>query len=222
MPLIAGSPRGPATERRGGRAGGWGAVRLLVVVVVTVALLVAAAPIAVTQAPRLHSPLLAVVAFGVAVIALIAGVALLVRATALGRAARGASAGPAGGRPRRRDAVAARVVPAQRGGDGQPPPDDAVTEPRPGPERILLVPTAGRITVSAEASATGPRHALVEVSARGRRQPRQDPSTVGQSPTGPSQIHAQQMSEGPDPAVEEAAERSAAFAARYTATRSRR
>jgi hypothetical protein len=188
-----------------GRAGvgGGSAVRLLVVLVVTVALLVAAVPLAVTQAPRLHSPLLAVVAFGVAGIALVAGVALLVRATTL----------------RRRTA-----------GDGQPPPDEAVTEPRPGPRHIVLVPTAGRIAVSTGASTTGPRHALVEVP----DQARQDPTTDGQSPTGPSQTHAQHtwasddaatpdLDGAPDPAVGGAsASRAAAFAARYTTTRSRR
>ncbi len=153
-----------------GVPGGGGAVRLLVVLVVTVALLAAAAPLAVTQAPRLHSPLLAVVAFGVAGIAFVAGVALLVRATRLGR----------------------RAV------DDGPPPDEAVTDPTPGPEHIVLVPTAGRITVSTGASATGPRHALAEApdagpgSGRVPRQARQDPSTAGQSPTGPSQTHAQQ------------------------------
>jgi hypothetical protein len=171
-------------------------VRLLVVLVVTVALLVAAAPIALTQAPRLHSPLLAAVAFGVAVIAFVAGVALLVRATTLGR----------------------------RADDGQPPPDEAVTDPRPGPEHIVLVPTAGRITVSTGASATGPRHALVEVPG----QSRQDPWTAGQSPTDPSHTHAQHSwaspdVDTPDPAVAEAnATRSAGFAARYTTMRSRR
>ena len=193
--------------------GGWGAVRLLVVLVVTVALLVAAAPIALTQAPRLHSPLLAVVAFGVAGIAFVAGVALLVRATVLRR----------------------------RPGNGQPPPDEAVTEPRPGPEHIVLVPTAGRIAVSTGTSATGPRHALAEVAdlpgaapARVPPQTRQGPSTVGQSPTGPSHTHAQQtwasddadtpgLDDSPDPAVAEgAAARAAAFATRYTTTRSRR
>jgi hypothetical protein len=196
--------RGPAG---GGVLGGGGAVRLLVVLVVTVALLVAAVPLAVTQAPRLHSPLLAVVAFGVAGIAFVAGVVLLVRATTL----------------RQRDAD-----------DGQPPPDEAVTEPRPGPEHIVLVPTAGRITVSTGASATGPRHALVEVPSRARvpLQARQGPSTAGQSPTGPSHTHAQQipaaddadtpdLDDAPEPAVAEApAPRS--FAARYTTTRSRR
>jgi len=188
-------------------------VRLLVVLVVTVALLVAATPIALTQAPRLHSPLLAAVAFGVAGIAFVAGVALLVRATLLRR----------------------------RPGDGQPPPDEAVTEPRPGPEHIVLVPTAGRITVSAGTSATGPRHALGEAAdapaatpGRVPLQARQGPSTAGQSPTGPSHTHAQQtwtsddadtpdLDDPPDPAVAEAAAaRAAAFATRYTTTRSRR
>jgi hypothetical protein len=177
-------------------------VRLLVVLVVTVALLVAAVPLAVTQAPRLHSPLLAVVAFGVAGIAFVAGVALLVRATMLRR----------------------------RVDDGQPAPDEAVTEPRPGPEHIVLVPTAGRIAVSTGASATGPRHALVEVP----DQARQGPVTAGQSPIGPSHTHAQHtwasddadtpdFADAPDPAVREAsASRAAVFAARYTTTRSRR
>jgi hypothetical protein len=187
--------------------GGGGAVRLLVVLVVTVALLVAAVPLAVTQAPRLHSPLLAVVAFGVAGIAFAAGVVLLLRATTL----------------RRRDA-----------GDRQPAPDEAVTEPRPGPEHIVLVPTAGRITVSTGASATGPRHALVEARDPGPvpLQARQGPSRAGRSPTGPSHTHAQQIAasddadtpdldDAPEPAVAEApAPRS--FAARYTTTRSRR
>jgi hypothetical protein len=203
-------------------------VRLLVVLVVTVALLVAAAPIALTQAPRLHSPLLAVVAFGVAVIALIAGVALLARATMLHRrtgpfgprALEPAGAGP------RREAVRARVVPAPRSGDDQPPGDDADTEPRPGPDRIVLVPSAGRITVSTGASVTGPRHALIDEAVTTPRQARQDPSTAGQSPTDPSHTHAQQISGLDDPAdpnvEEDTAARSAAFAARYTATRSRR
>jgi hypothetical protein len=193
-----------------GVPGGGGAVRLLVVLVVTVALLAAAAPLAITQAPRLHSPLLAVVAFGVAGIAFVAGVALLVRATWLGR----------------------RAV------DDGPPPDEAVTDPAPGPEHIVLVPTAGRITVSTGASATGPRHALAEAPDAGPgrvpRQARQDPSTAGQSPTGPSQTHAQQtwatddadtpdLDDAPDPAAARAAgARSASFATRYTTTRSRR
>jgi hypothetical protein len=193
--------------RGAGVLGGGGAVRLLVVLVVTVALLVAAVPLAVTQAPRLHSPLLAVVAFGVAGIAFVAGVALLVRATMV----RG------------------------RTDDGQPPPDEAVTEPREGPEHVVLVPSAGRITVSTGASATGPRHALGEaegpdvpgaVPGRVPLQARQGPSTAGQSPTGPSHTHAQQMvgsDDAPDPAVAEAAaSRAAAFATRYTTTRSRR
>jgi hypothetical protein len=201
-------------------------VRLLVVLVVTVALLIAATPIALSQAPRLHSPLLAVVAFGIAVIALVAGVALLVRATSLGRRAVGTEpAGP------RRGAVAARVVPSPRRGwdrAGDPPADESVTEPRAAHEHIELVPVAGRITVSASASATGPRHALVAPL----RHPRQDPSTAGQSPTGPSHTQAQQSTPlddadpddaDPDAAVTAAAaERSAAFAARYTTTRSRR
>jgi hypothetical protein len=207
--------RGPGVVgARAGVLGGGGAVRLLVVLVVTVALLVAAVPLAVTQAPRLHSPLLAVVAFGVAGIAFVAGVALLVRATMLRR----------------------------RVDDGQPAPDEAVTEPRPGPEHIVLVPTAGRITVSAGASATGPRHALAEASdaagvapARVPLQARQRPVTAGQSPTGPSHTHAHaqagasddavtpDLGEPRDPAVAEAAaSRAAAFATRYTTTRSRR
>jgi hypothetical protein len=183
-------------------------VRLLVVLVVTVALLVAAAPIALTQAPRLDSPLLAVVAFGVAGIAFLAGVALLVRATILRR----------------------------RVDDGQPPPDEAVTEPRPDGEHIVLVPTAGRITVSTGASATAPRHALVEAPGPGLVpvQARQEPRTAGQSPTGPSHTHAQHVTatsdpgtpdpdDPRDPAVGEAsATRSASFAARYTTMRSRR
>jgi hypothetical protein len=181
-------------------------VRLLVVVVVTVALLVAAAPIALTQAPRLHSPLLAVVAFGVAVIALIAGIALLVRATLLHR--RPPAPAAVGPRP---EALRARVVPAPRSGSDQPVGDDAETEPRRRSERILLVPAAGRITVSTGAS-TAPRHALVDEPG----QSPQDPDTTGQSPAGPSQIHAQQSSGG------SATDRSAAFARRYTATRSRR
>lgn len=182
-------------------------MRLLVVVVVTVALLVAAAPIALTQAPRLHSPLLAVVAFGVAVIALIAGIALLVRATLLHRRPPApAAVGP------RREALRARVVPAPRSGSDRPVGDDAETEPRRRSERILLVPAAGRVTVSTGASPTGPRHALADEPG----QSRQDPDTTGQSPAGPSQIHAQQSSGG------SATDRSAAFARRYTATRSRR
>ena len=187
----------PVTAGPGCGSGQWGggAVRLLVVLVVTVALLVAAVPLAVTQAPRLHSPLLAVVAFGVAAIAFVAGVALLLRATML----------------RRRAAD-----------DGEPPPDEAVTEPRPGPGHIVLVPSAGRITVSTGASATGPRHALVEVP----DQARQEPTTAGQSPTGPFHTQAQQTvgpDDAPDPAVEEAAaSRAAAFATRYTTMRSRR
>ena len=208
-------------------------MRLLVVLVVTVALLVAAAPIALTQAPRLHSPLLAVVAFGVAGIALLAGAALLGRAMMLHRRARtvgprAAGPGRAGARAAgpRPEALRARIVPAPRSGVGRPAADDAESEPRGGPDRIVLVPTAGRIAVSTGASVTGPRHALSdEPAAPG--QSRQDPSTAGQSPTGPSQTHAQQISGGPDdaadPVVEEAsAARSAAFAARYTATRSRR
>jgi hypothetical protein len=199
-------------------------VRLLVVVVVTVALLVAAVPLAVTQAPRLHSPLLAGVAFGVAVIALVAGVALLVRATSLHRRPRAAGPGPSGAPAvgPRREALRARVVPAPRSAADQPPGDDAETEPRHGPERILLVPLAGRITVSASASVTGPRHALVE-EAGAALQSRQDPGTTGQSPAGPSHTHTQQSSAYADPAVVEAASaRSAAFASRYTASRSRR
>lgn len=199
-------------------------MRLLVVVVVTVALLAAAAPLALTQAPRLHSPVLALLAFGVAVVALVAGVALLVRAMMLHR--RTQVAGP------RRDSLQARIVSAPRSGADASAPrrfarldpagDDAETDPRPGPERILLVPTSGRIAVSAGASLRGPRHALDDEAAD---QSRQDPDTTGQSPAGPSQTHAQQTSadDAAGPAVDEAiAARSASFAARYTATRSRR
>jgi hypothetical protein len=199
-------------------------VRLLVVLVVTVALLIAATPIALSQAPRLHTPLLAMVAFGVAVIALVAGVALLVRATTGHRRALPAGDDVAG--VPRRGTVAARVVPSpRRAADLQPAADDSVTDPRPGHGHIVLVPTAGPITVSASASATGPRHALAGPAGRG--QLRQDPSTAGQSPTGPSHTQAQQSSgtgpDDPDPVTAAAAaERSAAFAARYTAMRSRR
>jgi hypothetical protein len=202
-------------------------VRLLVVLVVTVALLVAATPLALTQLPRLHSPLLAGVAFGVAAIALVAGVALLLRATAVRRRASGDGA-PGPGRPARRGAVAARVVPSPRRAPDQglqPPADESATDPRPGHEHIVLVPTGGRLTVSASAPGARPRHALVGHPAR--RQSRQDPSSAGQSPTGPSHTQAQQSSptgsDDPDAATAAAAtERSAAFAARYTATRSRR
>jgi hypothetical protein len=184
-------------------------VRLLVVVVVTVALLIAAVPLALTQAPRLHSPLLSVVAFGVAVIALVAGVALLVRATLLHRRARSPLAAA------RRSPLRAQVVPAPRAAPDEPLGDDAETEPRHRPERILLVPVAGRITVSAGASTTGPRHALVDLAEAG--QSRQE-GTTGQSPGGPSHTHAQQSAD----VGESASARSAAFARRYTATRSRR
>ena len=203
-------------------------MRLLVVLVVTVALLVAATPLALSQAPRLHSPLFAGVAFGVAAIALVAGVALLVRSTTLRR--------QAGDGTQRRGAVAARVVPSPRRApeqdahqDLQPPADESVTDPRPGHEHIVLVPIRGRLTVSASAPGSRPRHALV---VEPRRQPRQDPSTAGQSPTGPSHTQAQQSSptavfdnpdDDPDAAVSEAAAaRSVAFAARYTTMRSRR
>lgn len=202
-------------------------MRLLVVVVVTVALLAAAAPLALTQAPRLHSPVLALLAFGVAVIALVAGVAMLVRATMLHRRTRRQAVGP------RREPLQARVVSAPRSGADasaprrvarlEPGGDDAETDPRPGPERILLVPTSGRIAVSAGASLRGPRHALDDEGAAD--QSRQAPDTTGQSPAGPSQTHAQQTSadDAADPAAGEAiAARSASFAARYTATRSRR
>ena len=193
--------------------GGGGAVRLLVVLVVTVALLVAATPIALTQAPRLHSPLLAVVAFGVAGIAFVAGVALLVRATVLRR----------------------------RPGDGQPPPDEAVTEPRPGPEHIVLVPTAGRIAVSTGTSATGPRHALAEAAdprgrrpagcrfrpARARRRRASRPParpTPTPSRRGPPTTRTPPASTMPrtPPSRRPPAARAAAFATRYTTTRSRR
>jgi hypothetical protein len=169
-----------------------GAVRLLVVLVVTTALLMAAVPLAVTQAPRLHSPSLAAVAFGTSLIALVAGVVLLARSAVLGRRAR-------------RDAEQA----------------DALTDPRPGRNHVVLVPTAGRVLVAASGPASGPRHALVDDLAVARRIPRQSrhsPSTAGQSPSGESHTHAQASS-----AVAEASDaRAAAFAARYTSTRSRR
>jgi hypothetical protein len=188
-------------------------VRLLVVVVVTVALLVAAAPIALTQAPRLHSPQLAMVAFGVAVLALVAGVALLARATLLHRRARPAPLAAGA----RRAAVRARVVPAPRSATDGPLGDDAETEPRHRPEHIRLVPVAGRIAVSTGASTTGPRHALVDLAEAGQR--RQE-DTTGQSPGGPSHTQTQQSSA--DDVEEAVTARSAAFARRYTATRSRR
>ncbi len=220
-------------------------MRLLVVLVVTVALLLAATPIALSQSPWLHSPLFAVAAFGIAVIALVAGAALLVRATTLHRRAALAGDGSGSALPRR-GAVAARVVPSpRRGPGGQPPADESVTDPR-APRsgtndsfvRVdatnesfvpVLVPTAGRVTLSTSASATGPRHAP---GGSAPRQPRHDPSMAGQSPTGPSHTQAQQSSptavfddpdDDSDAAVAEAAAaRSAAFADRYTTTRSRR
>lgn len=183
--------------------GGGGAVRLLVVMVVTLALLAAAAPVAITQAPRLGSPVLALAAFGVAGIALLAGLALLVRAALLGR--RTAAA-----------AVAPPEVPA----------DDTVTEPQTGADRIALVPSGGRLGISVRTAATPPRHA------RDDDQPDQEPVTrdhadVGGEPHTHAQASSPVPSVPPVSSVEEAVDdpsprRSAAFSSRYTAMRSRR
>jgi hypothetical protein len=180
-------------------------MRLLVVLVVTVALLAAAAPLAITQAPRLHSPVLALVAFGVAGLALLAGIALLVRAAVLLR-----RAAPDGRSVR----------------DDQPPADESVTEPRAdaGSDHIVLVTTAGRLAVSVPMTVTPPRHARDEGDTDQGSD--QEPVTVGHSGGGAESQSQAQASTGPDP-VEDAvadpsAERSAAFASRYTTTRSRR
>ena len=196
-------------------------VRLLVVLVVTVALLAAAAPLAITQAPRLHSPVLALVAFGVAGLALLAGIALLVRSAVL---LRRSGVPDAGSVPVRAD---------------QPPADESVTEPRPGPDRIVLVPTAGRLSISVPATVTPPRHARVEASgatgggleASGATDQAsdQEPVTVGQVDGGGDRTASQSQAQADtgtgavEAAVDDpSAERSAAFASRYTTTRSRR
>ncbi len=182
-------------------------MRLLVVLVVTVALLAAAAPLAITQAPRLHSPVLALVAFGVAGLALLVGLALLARAAVLLRRSRAVpDAGP---------------VP-----DGQPDADESVTEPHSGPDYIALVPTAGRLTVSVPVAVTPPRHARPERPGPGQASD-QEPVTVGQAGGGAvshSQAQASTATGDPveDAVADPSAERSASFASRYTTTRSRR
>ena len=174
-------------------------VRLLVVMVVTLALLAAAAPVAISQAPRLGSPVLALVAFGVAGIALLAGLALLVRAALLGRRA-----------------AAVDEVPA----------DDSVTEPRSGADRIALVPTAGRLAISVPTATTPPRHARDDEPAQDQPVTR-DHADVGGEPHTHAQASSPVSAVSAVSPVEEAMadpspRRSAAFSSRYTAMRSRR
>ena len=176
--------------------GGGGAVRLLVVMVVTLALLAAAAPVAISQAPRLGSPVLALVAFGVAGIALLAGLALLVRAALLGRRS-----------------PAASLV------DAEPelPADDSVTEPQTGADRIALVPSGGRLGISVRTASTPPRHA------RDDDQPDQEPVTRDHADVGGEpHTHAQASSAVEEAMDDPSPRRSAAFSSRYTAMRSRR
>lgn len=100
----------------------------------------------------------------------------------------------------RRRGLASAGAPSRRTAD-----DDPATEPRRRPAPVTLVVVPSR----------APQPAGVDQSGHDER--------CGQpSPAGPSQIHAQQSPAGSDAVVTLSSGRSAAFAARYTATRSLR